>query len=259
MSVLILAASHKEYQLLGNEAHRPLMVGASLMQKIPDGWLRDDTGDNISAKNSTYCELTGLYWAWKSLPDEFAAEYIGLCHYRRYFGSPGKSGKIITAAVAETLLQKYDMILPKRRRYYIESNYSHYIHAHHEADLDLTRAIIAERYPDYLDAYDKRMSMTWGHRFNMFIMSRDLMNEYCSWLFDILFELENRLDISDYSPRDRRVFGFVSERLLDVWIDRTGYTFTEVPYIFAEKENIPLKAAGLIARKIKGTRRRGNK
>ena len=34
------------------------------------------TGDHISSKNPNYCELTGLYWAWKNLD----CEYIGLCH-----------------------------------------------------------------------------------------------------------------------------------------------------------------------------------
>ena len=54
------------------------------------------------------------------------------------------------------------------------------------------------------------MQETSGHRFNMFIMKRDKFDAYCEWLFDILFELEKRLDISNYNTNDARVFGFVS-------------------------------------------------
>ena len=94
------------------------------------------------------------------------------------------------------------------------------------------------------------MEMPGGHRFNMFIMRRELLNEYCSWLFEILFELEKRLDISGYSERDRRVFGYVGERLLDVWIDAGGYRYKEVPYIMTEREYLLSKAVRMIGRRF---------
>ena len=95
------------------------------------------------------------------------------------------------------------------------------------------------------------MKRTSGHRFNMFIMKRQYFDEYCEWLFDILFELEKRLDISQYNENDSRVFGFVSERLLDVWIETKGYKYLEIPYIFMEKQNWLIKGTRFLKRKFR--------
>ena len=100
------------------------------------------------------------------------------------------------------------------------------------------------------------MKMTRGHRFNMFIMRRDILDRYCQWLFDILFDLETKLDISCYSERDQRVYGFVSERLLDVWLDANHVEYIELPYLMTEKENLMLKAFGVLRRKITGSLRK---
>ena len=94
------------------------------------------------------------------------------------------------------------------------------------------------------------MKSTTGHRFNMFIMKKELSDAYCAWLFDILFELEKRLDISGYSKNDQRVFGFVSERLLDVWLETNGIKYKNIPYIFLEKENWITKGVNFILRKM---------
>jgi hypothetical protein len=140
--------------------------------------------------------------------------------------------------------------VPKKRHYYIETNYSQYAHAHHHEDLDETRKIIEERYPDFIPSYDKVMKRTYGHRFNMFIMKSEVLNEYLTWMFDILFELEKRVDISNYSANDSRIFGFVSERLLDVWLDKTEYEYKELPYEFMEKQNWLLKGSRFLLRKM---------
>ena len=110
--------------------------------------------------------------------------------------------------------------------------------------------IIEEKYPAYIPAYDKSMKKTTGHRFNMFIMKKELADAYCAWLFDILFELEKRLDISSYNKNDQRVFGFVSERLLDVWLMTNNIKSKDIPYIFLEKENWITKGINFIMRKI---------
>ena len=114
----------------------------------------------------------------------------------------------------------------------------------------LTREILQEKYPEYIPAYDRSMQKRSGHRFNMFVMKKALLDEYCEWLFGILYELEKRLDISAYSKNDRRVFGFVAERLLDVWIGTKGLGYREVSYVFLEKQNWISKAARFVKRKI---------
>lgn len=159
----------------------PIQVGANLHPAL--GYIPDNTGDNISAKNPNYCELTALYWAWKNLD----CEYIGLCHYRRYFGHtvPAKDIKkkkeaIFTKADYENLLTKYDVILPKKRNYYIETVRSQYEHAHFKKDLDEVEKIIAEKYPGYSEAFTRVMNRRKLYILNMFVMKKSLFDEYCT-------------------------------------------------------------------------------
>lgn len=288
-NIKIIVATHKEYWMPDDEMYIPVLVGAEGKEPSElesfSGYLKDNDGENISDKNSSYCELTGLYWAWKNLD----ADYIGLVHYRRHFtigavaarkynknlrkylaghskenlnkkmfgdsGSEGvkqdrKKRNVLTEGQLKMLLKRHDIILPKKRNYYIETNYSQYVHAHNKQDLDITRDILSEKYPEYLGVYDAYMSETKGHRFNMFIMKKNLFDEYCNWLFDILFELEKRLDISDYSDYDSRVYGFVSERLLDVWINTKKLGYVELPYYFMENQNWLVKGGRFLKRKF---------
>ena len=250
MKTIIISVSHNENRIPSDTGCLPVMAGSALVNTvIPADYMRDDSGDNISYKNREYCELTALYWAWKNLD----ADILGICHYRRFFASPQHRNKLLSEDEAMHLLNYYDVILPAARDYFVETNYQQYIHSHHTEDLALTRSIISERYQEYLESYDRRMAMTKGHRFNMFIMKRTLLDEYCSWLFDILFELEKRLDISHYSENDQRVFGFVAERLLDVWLDKNDIRSAEIGYVFCGDEHLVMKAAAMICRKIKGT------
>ena len=245
--VKIIVATHKPYWMPSDPLYVPLQVGAEGRESL--GLTPDNTGENISYKNANYCELTGLYWAWKNLP----CEYLGLAHYRRQFTMlKGTSDRrdVLTLDQAQLLFANVDVLLPNRRNYWIETNYSQYVHAHHKEDLDETRKIIEEKYPAYIPAYDKSMKKTTGHRFNMFIMKKKLADAYCAWLFDILFELEKRLDISSYNKNDQRVFGFVSERLLDVWLMTNNIKSKDIPYIFLEKENWITKGINFIMRKI---------
>ena len=250
MNAKIIVASHKAYRMPPDPLYLPLQVGAALHDPLPyDG---DNTGEQISEKNNTFCELTGLYWVWKNLD----ADAIGLCHYRRYFAGKhaGKTRdkweRILSLKEAQSLLTEAPVLLPKKRNYYIETGYSQYAHAHHEEHLVATRSILSERYSAYVSAFDKTLKRTKGHRFNMFVMKRDLLDDYCSWLFDILFELEKRLDITGYSDYDKRVFGFVAERLLDVWIETNRISYRELPVLHMESQHWLKKGTAFLKRKF---------
>ena len=246
--IKIIVATHKAYWMPSDKLYLPVRVGAEGKEE-DFGFMPDNAGENISQKNANYCELTGLYWAWKNLD----CEYLGLAHYRRHFtmlSGTNDRRDVLSLDQARGLLTDTDVLLPVKRNYWIETNYQQYVHAHHAEDLDETRRILEERYPEYLVAYDKSMKRTTGHRFNMFIMKKALSDRYCEWLFDVLFELEKRLDISEYSTNDKRVFGFVSERLLDVWMETNGIKYKDIPYIFLEKENWITKGVNFILRKM---------
>ena len=248
MIVKILVAAHKDYFMPHDMLYLPVQVGSALA-KEDLGWQRDDEGENISAKNPHFCELTGLYWAWKNLK----ADYLGLVHYRRHFSYKRKGNSwssVLTTEEAEYLLQHNDIILPTTRRYWIETLRSHYKHTHDVGHLDLMRQIIAETSPDYLKAYDKVMRSTGGHMFNMFIMKRSLADSYCEWLFGLLGELEKRIDLQGMNAFDERLFGRVSEFLLDTWIIRNGYKYKEIGFVQIGPYNFWRKAYNFLMAKL---------
>lgn len=251
MSVKVIVAAHKPCRMPSDPLYLPLHVGAVGKEAL--SFAGDNTGDNISHKNSTFCELTGLYWAWKNLPDE----YIGLVHYRRLFATPHARTRkslddVLTLEQAEKLLGDFDAILPKKRRYVIESLYSHYRHTCHVEPLDEVRAILAERHPQYVAAFDRLKTRTSAHMFNMFILRRDLLDAYCMWLFDVLFELEKRVDTSGYTAFHARFFGRVSELMLDVWLEQHPVRATELPLVHTEGQPWLKKGCAFLAAKFTG-------
>jgi len=147
-------------------------------------------------------------------------------------------------------LSKHDVILPRKRNYIIETNYSHYIHAHHKEPIDETRKIIARYYPEYLSSFDKVMSRRKAHMFNMFIMKRNLFDNYSKWLMGVLDKLEDKIDISNYSVQESRVFGYVSEVLMDVWIETNGVNYVEVPWKQIGKVRLFSKVFNFLKRKF---------
>lgn len=252
MDIKIVIATHKRYPMPRDPVYVPLQAGRAVHPDL--GYIGDDTGDSISAKNESFCEMTALYWAWKNLD----AEKIGLCHYRRYFAGKsfgGKWDRILTGEQAAQLLNGTDILLPKPRNYWIETNYSQYAHAHHPEDLDAARDVIRLHYPDYLPAFDRVMARTWGHRFNMLVMDRRVLDRYCSWLFNILFRLESRLDTTGYSAYDRRVYGFIAERLLDVWLETEQPRYRELGVVNMESQHWPRKIIAFLSRKCMSFRK----
>ncbi|MBR2027910.1 MAG: DUF4422 domain-containing protein [Oscillospiraceae bacterium] len=255
MDIKIIVATHKPYRMPQDKIYMPLQAGRAICSAEIDGVAGDNTGDNISEKNKNYCELTCLYWAWKNLD----ADYVGLCHYRRHFAmrrGGDKWANIADSNFLENKLLAYDAVLPKKRNYFIETTYQQYVHAHNKQDLDKTEEILSEVYPQYMPAYKRVMDDTKGHRFNMMIMKKDIFDSYCEWLFDILFRLEEKLDISGYSDYDKRVFGFVSERLLDVWLEtaesQMKIKYTELSVVNMEKQNWLKKGTNFLKRKFIG-------
>lgn len=250
MDIKILVAAHKKYWMPEDSIYIPLHVGREGKDDL--GYLGDNTGEHISNKNANYCELTGLYWAWKNLD----YDYIGLCHYRRYFASKQQGQDKKTAILKKEdyvkLLQECDIILPKKRNYYIETVRSQYEHAHNKRDLDETERIIREIYPEYSEAFAQVMNQKKLHIFNMFVMKKKDFDAYCKWLFDILFELEKRIDISEYNQYEARVFGFLSERLFNVWLEKQDLKKKEVPVVFLEKQDWGKKIYNFLKRKIRG-------
>ncbi len=248
-NIKILIAAHKACDVPNSDIYIPVQVGAELHKNLNLGFQKDNEGDNISTLNPYYCELTAIYWAWKNLD----ADYIGLSHYRRHFKFKKKNSEfnsILNSEEAEKLCAKYDLILPVKRKLYIETVYSHYDHTFYGEQFDQARDIISSMCPEYLDAFDKHMKERSEHLFNMFIMKKELFHRYCEWLFPILKELESKYDLKNMDAFQARLIGRVAERLLDVWIEKNDIKYKEIGYIYFGKQNMPKKILGFIMAKL---------
>ena len=114
------------------------------------------------------------------------------------------------------------------------------------------RTILSQQYPAYLTFFDRVMKRTKGHRFNMMVMRRDYFDHYCEWMFDVLARAEEQIDWHAYSTYDQRVFGFLAERLMDVWVETNRVPYTEMPVVFLESQHWLKKGTAFLRRKFKG-------
>ena len=206
----------------------PIQVGAALSNERFPHFLQDDSGDHISRKNRSYCELTAQYWAWKNVQ----ADYYGFFHYRRYLYPDQKARrpyriaqKPVPALLEKLgygefadLIQKYDLILPIGENMYVPVR-KHYANApfHREQDLALIERIVRERYPEMTTALNQYLSGTVSYFGNIYIMKQCVFQDYCAWLFPLLEEFDLRADRSGYSPQEQRVDGYLAERLLGIY------------------------------------------
>ena len=251
--IAIIVACHKECEVPSGGGYLPLQVGRAVSGSRLN-MQADDQGDNISSKNKNYCELTGLYWLWKNNN----SRVVGLAHYRRYFEGGGGcqidvSGEpVADARWLASELEGFRVILPKPRNYLIESVRSQYRNAHYEEDYKALRGAVKKISPDYMDDFDSVFSGTKLSLFNMFVMRREDLDSYCSWLFSVLAEVELTIDISGYGQYQSRVYGFMAERLLNVWVAK-NIPRGEVKYLSVKNldgEGYIEKAKGLLVRKF---------
>lgn len=214
----IYVVAHRDVDLSSlklDDCYQLIRVGNYANQSNVDG-IADNTGDNISHKNPNYCELTAHYWMWKNSN----ADLIGLCHYRRFFTSSIFSENVEGIPDKKEImdvLSKYDIILPYRpiarrtvKNIYLDFGF--------EKDLNILRDLIKEKYPSCLNEYDSLMKRHSNYPANMLICNKKIFDEYSEWLFDILFEVEKRTDLTGYTQQQARIYGFMSERLLEVWV-----------------------------------------
>jgi hypothetical protein len=249
MKVEIYVVTHKSYKMPKKDnIYVPVQVGFG--KKI-EKFQRDNTGLNIYKKNESYCELTAQYWAWKNRK----VDIKGLVHYRRLFLKKKKYlmkfnyKNILGKSDIEDCLEYYDIILPKKRNYYVDTIGEHYIHSHKEIGLDILKEVLKNNFPLYYNNFIYHMNEKKGHMFNMFIARSRVFDEYSYWLFDVLGEVEKKVDITKFSKSEKRIYGYLGELLLDVWISTKKLNYYEFPVAFVEGENVLKKGFGVIKRK----------
>lgn len=220
MDIKIFVITHKKYSMPEDDLYIPLQVGMAERDDL--GFLRDNTGDNISEKNEAFCELTGLYWIWKNVK----CDIVGLCHYRRYFMD---NNIIVASNFVQDIMNDYDIILPNSSFTDKENLFIQFGTYHDVNNLLECGKIIKEKYPQDYAGFMWCLNCNFMSVGNMMIAKKEIVDEYCSWLFDIIFELEKRVNLKQYDDYQRRIMGFLGERLLRVWIINHNYKVFENP------------------------------
>lgn len=216
MNVNIYAVTHKK---VDDVAPDRILIGVGANKNIEGVSVYDNTKDNIEEKNPYFCEITALYWMWKNTEENI----IGLEHYRRFFSKKGLfSVRPLSIKEIEKILSKNDIILSKQEKN-SPTVREFYKEIHYIEDLDLCRQIIGQKFPEYLPSFDKVMDSKKASMRNMFVMNKSKMNEYCAWLFEILFSVEKQIDYLNRDSYQKRVFGFLAERLFNVWVEHQNF------------------------------------
>ncbi len=238
MRTRIYTMTHKRFlEPEDNTLYIPLHVGRALGGDL--GYIGDDTGEHISQWNDRYGELTGVYWVWKNDKD---SDLIGICHYRRFFVDQDRN--LLRRTDYERLLSSYDVIVSPGMT--ADQPYlQYYGEAHNIEDLYAVGRAVKSLYPDDYPLFEQVIGQPKYYYGNLMVTGRELFMDYADWLFSILREAEQEIDVSTYDLYNRRVFGFLSEQLLLLWITKNRLKAYECPIgITAEKaETVELKHA----------------
>lgn len=256
MTTKILVATHKKASIPTNPPYIPIHVGSIGKQSI--GYLRDNQGDHMSQLNPYLSELTGLYWGWKNLE----VDTIGIVHYRRYLVMPGRrfekekslEEQVLSQTDIDQILVDYDIILPKKRHYYIETLSSHYANTFDEHHLQVARQALEKLRPEYLSAFDRVMQQKAGYMFNMYIAPKKISDAYCQWLFPILEEMSHYITTENLNEFEKRLFGRVSELLFNVWLAERDYRIFEANHIYTDDINWIYKISRFLQAKFFGVK-----
>jgi hypothetical protein len=212
------------------------------------GFLSDGSGDNIGALNPYFCELTAQYWVWKNT----SHGSVGFYHYRRYLNflpdetwninamvqmpatdpivsylSSERQGEKITQ-----LLTVYDVIIPKKANLLpsIDSHYRQHM-TPEPWDQFITTLRTVPAYKDVIDCYVNELCT--APICNMFIMKRDIFNEYCSEMFPLLTSIFTLIG-KPFNDYNNRYVGFLAERFLGIWLSQRKVSSYEVPLVILE-------------------------
>lgn len=234
-SLRLFEVSHKQFVSLKDSIYSPLYVAGAMMEE-PDV-LKDNDGDSISEYNSKINECTALYWIWKNT--EY--KYVGLNHYRRFFASFVNKYNALQEWEIQLLFDFYDIGVAESVFF---NNYS----VKDTLQRQITEEAFSKGFEELqriFEHMDERNQEAFkyvmdGHRIypcNMFITTKKILNSYCTWLFPILFELLERIEVKeDWDNYSKRVLGFFAERLWTVWLLQQNYKVKEFPILLVGQD-----------------------
>ena len=240
-NIKFFVSMHKESAMPDLPMIYPVQVGAAIAKNRITGVLHDDDGeDNISHLNKSYCEMTAQYWAWKNVD----ADYYGFCHYRRYFNFSDERyqedvyGNVLFPYVTTDVIRDklgytqeniekkiagYDIIYTEpwnTTSIQLPNLWKQYDAVGHlyRKDLDIMMDVINDLYPEYASSAMAHMDGSILFPCNMYIMRKEVFEKYSKWVFDIMAEVEKRLDMKNYCVESVRVTGHLAERLFGIYM-----------------------------------------
>ena len=222
-SIKIFVAAHKPTVKYGGTLFQLIHVGAALHPEVEiENSVRDNgLPDNLSAKNDIYCELTALYYMWKNVHD---VANIGLCHYRRYFVTKSQLTKhperlVVPAQKLADDLSDCDIILgiPGRKNGPTNGFFTNPLDVPEFCVYRNILPSLKKLYPDYAEDYYNEFFLPTMSYCNMMVCSKALFDEYCEFLFSVLFDAEKRWKECGIGVAPREM-GYISEYLLNTWV-----------------------------------------
>lgn len=264
-----LFVSHRVDQInkvLLNDILTPVYCGAVYKNDVwQEGVIGDNSGDNISNKRISFCELTVQYWAWKNIQ----ADYYGLCHYRRYFsfgsecGYRNEQNQIYVPFLSERCIEKYriteeriindlcgtyDAILPepalvtnitplgKKPQNVFELWLAHEGVFFDKGTIDYLIEVIRRIKPDYYEIALEYLYSDMHRGYNCYLMRKELYDELCNLQFQVMFEIEKSIE-KEKLNRYPRTIGYIGEILFGVFqyrLLKQGKKIKELPLVFFE-------------------------
>ena len=209
----------------------------------------NDVDDNISNRHKNYGDLSVIYWVWKNTNNDI----VGISHYRRYlykkfaFKIPNEYADELEIA---SVLDEYEMIVPKLHHFRVSVLDQILENSIYEEDYYILRDVIYKMYPEYTRAFKEVFSGNETYLYNIFIAKREVYNEYCIWLFSILFEVEKKVDIDKLDKIRERIFGFMAERLFTVYIKKNNIKVREY-YIVNTEYSINIRIEYFIKNEVR--------
>ncbi len=187
---------------------KPIQAGAALTDmRIAE--LTDNTGDNISDKNADYCELTALYWIWKNkICSDAAVEYYGLFHYRRLLD-------ISDEDLMRMQQEGVDVVLPYPTIHEpdMAEHHGRYIN---ETDWQAMILALNQLCPDDAAMFKEILKQPYMYNYNMLVARKNVLRNYCEWLFPILERTEELCSLAGSKGADRYI-GYLGENLLTLY------------------------------------------
>lgn len=250
MEKIKIFVSYKDrHTLLKNDIVTPIQSGRAIANEILDEMLGDDTGDNISAQNPRYNELTAQYWVWKHYEEIGNPQWVGFMHYRRQF-------------IFDPNLKHLPFLwLARGKFYYVKKIYKNYINhfaaskilpflkpdvsciafkklnikyvsaqldmKHHfykgmpyqkKEVFEIFENVIINEFPQYAETFEEFKNQTFMHCCNSFIMPKALFFEYSEFLFGVLARVDKLVDYSTFNTGELRFLGFLGEYLLTIFL-----------------------------------------